>query len=327
MKRTIATALLAALLSGLPMLAQGQDNTTSTPWYQVEVIIFAQRDDARNEQNLRSITLDYPKPRVFLRSGETVPYESGQLALLSEQDRQLLALMVPAASLQRRDDDQPQPYRTLDKQERTLNPEAHTLGRSGTYQVLFHEAWRQRLSPRNSTPWVVITGGATIGNHRELEGSLRIYTGRFTAIDTRLWRTRFGAPLALRPSDGGNTAAKPWPALPRLPKMTQPLPAFMRPDPALLPVVDGSPVSSRGTPTRDDGTDGYAIQDIDLMKIRQRINDQDLHYLDHPRLGLLVKVTPYQPDQPEQDEANVEPPAMINPMDGLLEDSGPANRE
>lgn len=285
-------------------------------WYQVEVVLFAQTDNFGNEKNLKSVQLGYPQPQVFLETATEIAPET--LARLSPEDLQLYLAMVPEALLQRRDPSIPVPFAALPPGDHLLTGEVRNLERSGSYQVLFHQAWRQTLGgPRNS-PWVIIQGGNPVGDHYELEGSLRIYSATQIVAQTNLWRTRFGHnprvnnhtghdaarldPTAPAAAKNGQPNASDWPLLPPAPRPPEPqLPALFREasSPAAF-AIDAQDTAALH-PARPATRPALAVVDIDRFETSQIINTRELHYLDHPRLGALIRVVPYDPEQPEED--------------------------
>src|SRR5690606_41878990 len=116
---------------------------------------------------------------------------------------------------------EPLPDVSLEPEARLLAGEARAL-RAGTHQVLYHQAWRPTLAPASASPWVVVQGGRPLGQHHELEGSLRIYRGNDGHINvaTRLWRPHFGTATA----PGSETAAAAQPASAAIQWPTLPLP-------------------------------------------------------------------------------------------------------
>src|SRR5690606_23028803 len=85
-------------------------------------------------------------------------------------------------------------FAPLDPSARVLNAEASSLERSGTYQVLVNQAWMQPMQGARTTPWIIIEGGKQIGEHHDVEGSLRSRVDSHLNVQADLWRTRFGLP-------------------------------------------------------------------------------------------------------------------------------------
>lgn len=299
--------------------------------YRVEVIIFEQQDiyGAEGKSLVREVT--FPGQLKLLQPTQTL---NRPLSATSDRAEQLASLMIPEKfhsyeSAKRRDT-----YVLLDKSERLLNPDAYTLNRSSTYRVLFHQGWEQRLDSKNATPWVFVDGGMTFGEHRELEGSLRIYQSRFTHVEVKLWLADFETQLPKVPEVNEQQGAVPESeteqiTLPEPPQ--QPEPEYLALIRSLLPSADpldagndrensdqpdvGKSVdnpylraSTDSWQTTDTGYAGpdqqngfqqnepakpeYRVAAIDLLQSSEQIRRKNLHYIDHPRIGVLVLVTP-----------------------------------
>ena len=308
--------LLAALTAaawaqtGSPASASNPQFSDAANWYQVEVILFAQADSFGNEANLKSVKLTYPEKRVFLQAQSSQP-DPQLMARLKPDDATLVGLVVPEPQRTRRDPHLPQAFAPLDPSARVLNAEASSLERSGTYQVLFHQAWMQPMQGARSTPWIIIEGGKQIGEHHELEGSLRFFVDSHLNVQTNLWRTRFGLPqqragaLTGEPlstedpmatevpgADAKLPDTAQWPELPPAPEPPKVgLPAILA---ALIDTGDFSDYIP-GDNQQEAPAALYRVEDIDRFEHSQRLNSRDLHYLDHPRLGMLVRLSPWVP--------------------------------
>ena len=132
-------------------------------------------------------------------------------------------------------------------------------------RLLFHGVWRQPVvQPDDSSP-LIIRGGRQVGLHHELEGTITI---RFNpnedrvVIDTNLWLTEFS-------NSGAN-------------------------DPDWeLPSPPGS-VPSIPDPDRTESPSGATgISRIVQMQQSRDMRSTEFHYLDHPAMGLVIRVLPY----------------------------------
>ncbi len=132
------------------------------------------------------------------------------------------------------------------------------------YRPLFSARWRQPIPERNAVP-VRIQGGQVLADGQpELVGEISLDRGRYLHLRTSLYlrlplseQTR----VTLRPAAHNDTSA---------PTLTQ------ADDQPLLQVASTRP--SRLTVKMEQG---------------RRMRSDEIHYLDHPLFGLLIRVTPY----------------------------------
>ena len=68
-----------------------------------------------------------------------------------------------------------------------------------------------------------------------------------------------------------------------------------------------SPLVETDTATDELQTEYFVNRIVQLREVRE-LREQELHYLDHPALGVLVQITPYTPPQPIVLETAVEVP-------------------
>jgi hypothetical protein len=139
--------------------------------------------------------------------------------------------------------------------ERSLNPQAATLARSGNYTLLFHQAWRQTIYANKTN--IAISGGKVFNGHHELEGSISLSVGQYLKIQTNLWLTKF--------APAGTSIAESWPELPNLPN-------------SFTSDVDTS----------------NPIQRIVKLNQERTMRSNEVHYIDHPVMGLIIKITPVE---------------------------------
>ena len=137
-----------------------------------------------------------------------------------------------------------------------------TLERSSNHRLLFHGLWRQAVvQPEQSIP-VYIEGGLAYGAQHELQGSLTI---RFNenedrvVIDTNLWLTEFSI---VENQDGR------W-SLPAIPKEAQ-------------------------SSSMLDSDLSYYPSQVYHMKQSREMRSAEFHYLDHPAMGVVILVEPYE---------------------------------
>jgi len=140
------------------------------------------------------------------------------------------------------------------------------LERSADHRLLFHGLWRQPVENTPGATPIYVSGGQNYGEQPELQGSITI---RFNdnrdrvVIDADLWLTEFST-LPLENVE--------W----RLPDV----PAGFR-----------SALSSI-----DDGTNNETWHPVQVYHMQQsrEMRSNEFHYVDHPALGLVITVFPYE---------------------------------
>lgn len=73
----------------------------------------------------------------------------------------------------------------------TLNEVAGHLARSNNYRVLLTSGWTGEFAPGYASQPMVIGLGEAIGNHRQIEGTIRISRGQYLLVDAQI--TQFKA--------------------------------------------------------------------------------------------------------------------------------------
>lgn len=284
--------LISLLCALAPAVTAQETEQEDADWFQVEMIVFS-RENAGDgpEQWPRNIQLRYPYNWVELKEA---PGAQGQQP---EEERPSWDRGLARLEQAKEADDTL--YR-LPEDQRSMDRYANAMARSGEYRILFHEAWRQPMVEREGSPAILVTGGEAFGNHYELEGSVTLSVSRYLHLHTRLWLTQF------EPNFGQPPGA--WPELPRRPN--QPLPE------GATPVTSSPTPAWSSTEWEQDWSSGNAWDDtlnttssqpdflgeeylpsrIVTMTQQRRMRSEELHYIDHPLFGLLIKITPYEPE-------------------------------
>ncbi|TQV81353.1 hypothetical protein FKG94_09690 [Exilibacterium tricleocarpae] len=287
--RRFTAATWTALAFGTALGVPGGAAAEEPRWYQVELIIFAQRlpENAPQEIWPRDIPLAYPPNWVELKDPD-----APLAALVSSSATPDTAAPLPTpADLAR------EPYYKLPAAELELAPQARDLRRDGRYRVLFHQAWRQPMIGIRKSPAILIQGGNSYDEHTELEGSINISIARYLHLHTNLWLSEFSA-------NYGQEAGG-WPDLPRRPSVRQA-------DPALALGTDKTAADwwdNRLNPAGEYESilaNRYLVNKVvTFRQKRGRIRSGEVHYLDHPLMGLLIKMKPYEVPEVEPAPENV----------------------
>jgi hypothetical protein len=182
------------------------------------------------------------------------------------------------------------PFQLLPASARKLNDSARALDRRSNLRVLFHGAWVQPAAGIDNADPVLITGGSRYGDHSELEGYVVLTVERYLHLRADLWMTRFGTGSALDVD----------------------VPVLPTPVVTVGTAADGNNPGggeqATGTgPATAPATIGYIPERIYTLDQERRMRLGELHYIDHPRFGLLVQVSPYTPPAPPAPAAPVAP--------------------
>ena len=162
-------------------------------------------------------------------------------------------------------------------QEVLLVREAAALERNKDYRLLFHEAWRMRLvAEANSLP-LLVEGGDYFDGMPELQGKLKLSVARYLHLETDLYLNTF-EPLPEAAEGSVEEILQSGRSNPLARKLND-LPVSVE---ALEP--DALRHGSRLIAGR------YQVKDSAGMHQRRRMRSGDLHFIDSPYLGLLIKI-------------------------------------
>ena len=138
-----------------------------------------------------------------------------------------------------------------------LRREANRIERRGLGRILFHGRWLQAVPAREAPDPVLVTGGLPLSDaalDHELVGSVGVTLGRFLHFKADLFF--HGPGLGLEPTEAAMDASG-----------------------ASLLLASAAETAATGA--------GY----MQLSESR-RMRSEELHYLDHPKLGLVVRIDP-----------------------------------
>lgn len=295
--RPAMQALVYAALISTSGWSYAQSDKDEPTWYQVEVVIFERLSGNQGpdkETWPKDVALAYPTNWQKL----ITPEQAQNLAPLLEPNAATTMASSSAYDLAAWGD-APPVYRAAEKPEfafvhlpqsaRTLNESTGAVDRNRIMRVLFHEAWRQPIVAAEEAPAIIINGGNRYERHQELEGTISLSISRYLHVHTNLWFTQF------IPNYGQES--EHWPALPPIPERREQLPE------ATASTVDftsktsvwdlNSTLNSEYANLVDEP---FLINEIFTLKQTRRMRSGELHYIDHPNMGMLIKIDPYKPD-------------------------------
>ncbi len=139
-----------------------------------------------------------------------------------------------------------------------LTEQTAKLQRGNRHRILWHQRWLQAAPERGAAIPVLVQSGERWGPRFELEGTLGLSIGRYLHMDAKLWLQ----------------------------------------EPPLLPVSEEEPsmaeLVSDAAPEPIDTLPAFAQPEYRYMALEEhrRLRSNELHYLDHPRFGVLLLVQP-----------------------------------
>ena len=156
-------------------------------------------------------------------------------------------------------------YRWLPAPTRSLKTQARRLGNSPGLDILWHGRWMQPVPGRSAGEPLMLAVPPGPGRGR-LSGTLQVTLGRYLHFNATLWLEPPATGRAIEPTSGSTIAMR-------------------RTDPeAEVHLSDG-----RLPPPQGPGDRAEAAPYLQLEQART-MRSGELHYLDHPRMGILVRI-------------------------------------
>lgn len=224
-------------------------NANDTPWYQVEILVFANEDPSVLDDE-------------FWPQGLDVQHKGNSVKLRPP-------LNTSAA---------PRAYELLPTSSLLFNDEKQRINRYHSYRVLYHAGWLQPVKKRNSRPIHIRAGQMLDNGMYELEGYITVDRGRYLHFKPDLYHSR-----KLSNSEAGMLreflTAGEQPALQSSEVVTD---------------FTSTPNSNAIAPTSATSTSFLNIPEFLTVNLRQgrRMRSEEVHYLDHPLMGVLVLMLP-----------------------------------
>ncbi len=274
MKPALTASILLFALSAYPNARAQTFSYDGNRWYEIEVSIFTNQNARSINQELflpASVELLYPEPILrlipalkdyYLNFSEDTANSSISNADFNQEPIVEPVMIGPELREPNIDfrliDKARDPFVSLGEEEHEFTRFNRNIEQSPDHRILFHAVWRQPALNKIQASAILVSGGDRFEQHSELEGSLLIsYNINRVDVDARLWRNSFNVISELE-----------W-------------------DVPLAPISDSFD---------ENDTDSFGLfidQVYPMIETRQMISNQ-LHYLDHPALGILIEVRPYE---------------------------------
>ena len=338
MKSLAFTLLTAVLMSNNAVFAQDSKNrATEAKWYQIEVFIFAYQEAAESNTEVwpKELGLKYPQRIVELKkaaqtevllndwSGNNI--ETAEETTVENTAENTAETIIEATAQAPLPEPllvtlQEQPFTLLAQEQLSFTEIKQKLLRQKDLRQLFHGAWRQPIGKRNDSESLLIRGGDQFDNHFELEGSISLGLERYLHITTDLWLSTFVS--------NASRMENPWPVLPKAPIASSANAGVAQTNKTTEDIFNQTNAgTSSGTifinnndmenPFLDLAGNQFAVDQTVTMRQSRRMRSNELHYIDHPLMGLLVRITPYEfPESTEEEpmEAELSAAQPVQPL-------------
>ena len=280
---------IALIFSGLftSLLSQTAASQNEGRWYTVEVLIFKRLNASSLTDEFwpQDLSLNYPS----------------QFQYLSEKTTDDLSLK--------------ENFRRLSRNVLRLNNHRESLRRNKNYEVLYHQAWQQQMQGKDDSPSIAIEGGKPVANsssqsHSELEGFITFHIARFLHINTNLWLSEPSI-ARLQGADGVSTLPdRPLYGIQEAKDLEQALVNDRVPGQTLSERIgerlsrsterliqgasndfDISQMGVADSYTNNNASSNTSNGVVALAQHR-RMRSKELHYIDHPLMGMLIYINP-----------------------------------
>jgi hypothetical protein len=221
----------------------------------------------------------------------------------------------------------PLPFVALPGTALEFGAEASAMEQRGGYRILFHESWVQPMLDEDSSLPLVLdrSGDRDTPVWPRLQGSVKLYLSRYLHIETNLWLNTDGhyltpgwqidppprapASLLLTYPEGESAMPVINPVLiDSEPRSNAIRDQYRSPPASALPERSSSPtpgaaagpIDASAAPDPNEPGDAelpyqwrHAVQQTQSRRMRSN----EVHYIDHPMLGVIVKFTPLEEDE------------------------------
>ena len=253
-----------ALSTQIIFAKTGKNDKEAITWYQVEVLLF--KNNKEYKQDKSDITLNIPSPEEQYVLIKSDPMLSSQLKRL------------PSSSL-------------------TLNKSFTAITRSKDFEVLEFAGWKQPLIKNKTGIPLTIRAGKQFGEHHEIEGQLTFRKNRYLHVKADIYMANYEKMT--------NISIQKW-----LLNDDFSTHSFSSITNNSIPETITETITETTTSTPEKNstkleTDvffainekeiNYIASNIAHMNESRRMRSGEIHFLDHPKFGILITVEPTDP--------------------------------
>jgi hypothetical protein len=190
----------------------------------------------------------------------------------------------------------PTPFVQLPAAAREFRGKAAYMERTGKYRILYHQAWWQPVPARTQALPLVLDHSGDDRSYPPLQGTITLSRSRFLHLDTNLWLNTDGDYL---PGDWRMPAPPLSPTSLVLVEAPPLLPLGRTPDrPAYPAGAEPAPYATSENDASEEpaAAPQYPFRHAVKLEQQRRMRSNEVHYIDHPLLGIVIKLTPLDED-------------------------------
>lgn len=266
--------VLALCLCTTALTAQAATQTSN--WYQVEVILFAQKAESlpQTESLHGNPAIRWPDQMVILKSLEKDP-PTPEPGNTFRQDP-LQPHTGNPGELSQPIDPGSESFILLPANRLQLIGFASRIRNSSDLRLLGHLGWRQPIGSGETAQPVLIQAGQRYGLESELEGTLSVGQNRYLHVSAQLIFSTFSRAVINKNID--------WSVF-----TESQLSGDTRPQTGNWQITPENPLFN------NEVAENYVRTQSVILDSSERINPGILTYLDHPLFGLAIRVAPFDP--------------------------------
>jgi hypothetical protein len=234
----------------------------------------------------------------------------------------------------------PRPFVLLPGNYQEFRGKAALMQRGGRYTVLFHETWVQPVTAEKRSLPIVLDRSGDTQQWSRLQGTINLYLSRYLHVQTNLWLNTAGEYLAgtwhmpappLGPPSliieeqemvdiaaavgelpaaavpGAEDAADELEVTTSGAELANSSEVVMDPGDSLFAQDPNNPLQGEEFTEVEDPV--YPYRHAVLLEQTRRMRSNEIHYIDHPLLGVVIKFTPITAEQLDAIATEQQPPA------------------
>ena len=310
--------LFLAMLTGNALAApELMPPTEEDPWYQVNIVIFRQPGHLLQSEQWKTgeeVNTRLPNNLIALEEAlpeEIEPEQEPPTEQTAGQGTQGEILMLEeSGETENVVAELPVPFVIQTPSDEEFTKALNRLNRSSYYDILFQKTWLQPPLEEKHAMSILVQAGEVFDGFYELEGTAKLHVSRYLHFSSHMWLSKYVKQIeVIKPwwqetggtDDAMNTGVRSSDFSMELGQSLE----FEDDNSGQgneLSLSSLQPMDP--TITMGETITRYQSIRTAVMEESRRMRSGELHYLDHPLFGVIVKVVPYYPEPEEAAEEN-----------------------